>query len=327
MSGVRGLTGSLLWHTRFMDRMSQEQPLRVSSDADAVADALDALHTDQATSGGPAPVETASGEIPVDRVEAVLQRAIELDTSESTPGSIDADTLTGVAAELGIDESAVRRAFAEEQVDLAGDPPDVWDRLLGPDRIAESRLVSGSRELVSQDAEVWFRRNEGLRLRSRTEAGAVWEANTGALNRLRADLFGQAKPTLRLAKTVTLQVQPVTVDEQLVSIQADAAPLQERGKRLLGVVAAASVLAAVAGVAALASAAGLLIGVAVAFLTVPVVAGFRSATGRLRDGVGRALDAIGAAEELGLRKPDIDHFMQIGRRWLRNLRGAFGRGP
>ena len=104
-------------------------------------------------------------------------------------------------------------------------------------------------------------------------------------------------------------------------------PLSQGGGpiRREGDAAAASVLAAVAGAAALASAAGLLIGVVVAVLTVPVIAGFRSATGRLRDGVGRALDAIGAAEELGLRKPDIDHFMQIGRRWLRNLRGAFGK--
>jgi hypothetical protein len=310
-----------------MDRMSQERPLHVSGSADAVADALDGLHPDQATAQGSAPAEAVSGEIPVDRVESVLQRAIELDVTTSQPGSIDADTLTGVAAELGIDESAVRRAFAEEQVDFADDPPNVWDRLLGPDRIVESRIVLGPRELVSQDAEVWFRRNEGLRLRSRSEAGAVWEANTGALHRLRADLFGQAKPSLRLAKTVTLQVQPVGADEQLVSIQADAAPLQERGKRLLGVVAAASVLAAVAGAAVFASPAGLLVGAAVAFLIVPVIAGFRNATGRLRDGVGRALDAVGAAEELGLRKPDIDHFMQIGRRWLRNLRGAFGKQP
>lgn len=275
-------------------------------DADVVADRLEQLRSESPT----------SGEIPVDRVESVLQRAIELDTSESSPGLIDAETLTHVAAELGIEASAVRRAFAEEQVGFAPHPPDVWDRLLGSDQISQSRLVPGARDVVSQDAEVWFRRNEGLRLRSRTEVGAVWEANTGAFVRLRADLLGPSKPTLRSAKTVTLQVQPVTVDEQLVSIQADAAPLQERGKRLLGTVAAAAVVSAIAAVMLMASPIGFLVGGAVSLLAIPVIAGFRSATGRLRDGVARALDAIGAAEELGLRKPDIDHFLDIGRRWF-----------
>ncbi len=282
--------------------MSQERP---TSRADV---------TDVAVGGEEIPV--GGGEIPVDRVESVLQRAIELDTSESAPGWIDADRLSDVAAELGIDAGAVRRAFAEEQVGFAHDPPDWWDRVLGSDRIAESRLVPGSREMVGRDAEVWFRRNEGLRLRSRSEAGAVWEANTGALVRLRADLLGSSKPTLRSAKTVTLRVQPVTVDEQLVSIRADAAPLQERGKRLLGTVAVGSVIAAIAGVVALASPLGLLIGGVVGLLAFPVIAGIRNATGRLRDGVARALDAIGTAEELGLRKPDVDHFLDLTRRWF-----------
>jgi hypothetical protein len=75
---------------------------------------------------------------------------------------------------------------------------------------------------------------------------------------------------------------------------------------------------------ALASPLGLLLGFAVGLLAFPVIAGVRSATGRLRDGVARALDAIGAAEELGLRKPDVDHWMDLGRRWYRRV---FGKRP
>jgi hypothetical protein len=267
------------------------------------------------------------GLIPVERVEAVLQRAVDLDATEPPAGSIDADTLAHIAAELGIDEMALRRAFAEEE---AGFVPEskggVWDRLLGPDRIAETRLVAGSTETVTRDAEVWFRRHEALRLRSRTDGGAVWEAHEGAFTRMRADLFGPAKPTLRNARAVTLQVRPVTGDEQLVSIAADATPLQDRGKSAVGAVAIAAIVAAVAGILVFSSVLGSLFGLAVALLAVPVIAGFRGAATRLRDGVSRALDAIGEAEEVGLRKPDFEHFMGIGRRWLRTFRGVFGRG-
>ena len=312
----------MLWHTRLMDRMSQEQRAPRAGAADPVADELDRLSSSRPPGHASPPDEP----IPAERVEAVLQRAIDLDATEPPSGTIDADTLAHIAAELGIDEMALRRAFAEEQAGFTPGPKGgVWNRLLGPDRIAETRLVPGSTETVTRDAEVWFRRHEALRLRSRTDGGAVWEAHGGALNRLRADLLGPAKPTLRNARTVTLQVRPVTIEEQLVSIEADAAPFQERGKGSLVTVAIAAFVTAVAGIVILSSAVGALFGLAVALLAVPVVAGFRGAATRLRDGVSRALDAIGAAEEVGLRKPDFEHFMGIGRRWLRNFRGVFGK--
>lgn len=293
-----------------------------SGDPDLVADGLDRLQAER-NREAVAPQEPG---IPVDRVDAVLQRAVELDASDPPPGRIDADRLADVAAEIGIDETALRRAYAEEEAGFTTRPErDVWDRVLGPDRIAEVRLVPGTTDVVTRDAEVWFRRHEALRLRTSGAGGAVWEAHQGALNRLRADLLGPAKPTLRAARTVTLQVRPVSGDEQLVSIEADATPLQDRGKRVLGGVAVATAVAAVAGAVLTTSIVGSLLGLAVAWLAIPVVAGFRSAATRLRDGVARALDAIGAAEEVGLRKPDIEHFMDAGRRWLRNFRGMFGR--
>lgn len=306
-----------------MDRMEQQDRTLRAGAADPAAGDMDLPLSGPTRKADPSSDE----QIGVDRVEAVLQRAIDLDATEPPAGSIDADTLADIAAELGIEEMALRRAFAEEQVGFAPEPArGVWDRVLGPDRIAETRLVPGSTEAVTRDAEVWFRRHEGLRLRSRGAGGAVWEAHEGALARLRADLLGPAKPSLRNARAVTLQVRPVTTAEQLVSIEADAAPLQDRGKRSLGAVAIAAFVAAIAGLVLTASAVGAMLGLAVALLAVPVVAGFRGAATRLRDGVGRALDAIGAAEEVGLRKPDFEHFVGIGRRWLRNFRSIFGRG-
>jgi len=305
-----------------MDQMSHDRPSAGAGDPDLVADELERLHAERVRRQAASPEQG----IPVDRVEAVLQRAVELDATDPPPRRIDADALADVAAEIGIDEMALRRAYAEEEAGFAPQTElGMWDRLLGPDRIAETRIVSGTTEVVAQDAEVWFRRHEALRLRTRSDAGAIWEAHQGALNRLRADLVGPAKPTLRAARTVTLQVRPVTGDEQLVSIEADATPLQDRGKHVLAGVAVATAIVAIAGAALTASILGSLFGLAVAWLAIPVVAGFRAAATRLRDGVARALDAIGAAEDVGLRKPDMEHFLDIGRRWLHNFRGVFGR--
>jgi hypothetical protein len=82
-------------------------------------------------------------------VERVLTRAIELDATD--PGAPDASALMRIAAELEIDEGAVRRALIEHS--LPTPKPSLLDRALGPPRVAAGFAADVPAAAASQTVE------------------------------------------------------------------------------------------------------------------------------------------------------------------------------
>ncbi len=265
--------------------------------------------------------------IPVDRIEPLLHRAIELEEiAGPDDGTIDLRSLEEIARELRIDPRNLRRAIAEDRVRPLAAEADVWDRIFGSDHIVVSRTVAGSAEQVRADAEGWLARREGMRLRVRTAEVEVWERDDSLVSKIRMKL-NQGPGALRTAKRVSVRMHPVGDDEQLVTLEADAGPLQRLGRWLLGGVAAVTGVALVGGIAATGSLVGGLGALAGMLLAVPVVAGVRLATERLRDGAETAMDGIANAATSGARTTDADRLVAIAGSWADALRTIFGRTP
>jgi len=275
--------------------------------------------------GEPAAPDEVLDRIPVDRVEPLLHRAIELEgISSSEPETIDRESLEGLALELGIDPRNLRRAVAEDQVRPLTADGDIWDRLLGPDRIVVSRSVEGTADQVEADVAGWLGRREGLRLRVRTAQGDVWERDDSVISKIRLKL-NQGPGGLRSARRVIVRMHPIDEDEQLLVLEADAGPLQRLGRWLLAGVAGVTGLALVSGIAATGSLLGGLGALAGLVLGIPVVIGVRLAIARLEDGVELAADAIVDAERSGARVTDADRIVALLGSWAAAFRTLFGR--
>lgn len=236
--------------------------------------------------------------IPADDVERVLRRAIELQTDDTRPGPgfLTEERLIEVARELRIDPDNLRRALAEHRAGVIDDPSQAWASLLGPERIGDSRMISGGEAEAHTAAAAWLRNEEGLTPRRHLADGIDWEPDGRLWPALRMKLrLTRGTGTLRMAELVTHRVEPVGPNRQLVSIEVDSRSVRRNAKAIL-VAGAASTLAVL--VATLAAGVGVLT-VAIPVATV-TAAGFlglafavsRSAIRRLRRGVDRALDAI-----------------------------------
>lgn len=260
--------------------------------------------------------------IPVERVEPVLRRAIELDAAEEAAETLSLEALEAVAIELGIDPASVRRAVAEERVRRPAAPADVWDRLLGRDDVEASVVVPGTRSEVLTAAEAWLRRHEGLRRKHGIGDGSVWTRDASLVTRIRRSLgLSRGSGALRLAREVELSVVPVDETTQILVLRADGSPLQRLGRWLLGGVAALVTMVTISSVATAGTAGlGALAG---AVLALPVIVGIRAATGRLADGVVDAVRAVAGGE--GTTQTELDRIVAAGSRWLESLRELFGR--
>ncbi len=243
----------------------------------------------------------------MEQLDRVIRRAVELQLEDDLGfEQLDEATVTRVAAEIGIDPAHVKRAIAETRAVPQPESDGIWDRVLVPVAMSESRTVNSAPREVEDAVVEWMRRQQGMRMRRRVPDGAVWEKDSHLITAVRMGLgMGRGDRALRSAREVTHRVQPASDADQVVSLEADASNARAIGLGLLG----AGVVAAGVGTG-LAAATGdglqaveaVAAGLGLATYSSAVVAGVKLWGRRIRDALGRALDGI-THPELGRDTP------------------------
>lgn len=254
-----------------------------------------------------------------------MHRAIEYQLGEQYGlAPLDEETLVRIAAEVGIDRQHLRRAMAEVRAD-APESADTWvERLFAPDRMVASRTVQLSRSDAESSLVDWMRQNEGMRMRSRVEDGALWEKDKHLLTTLRMTLrMSQKSSAVRDARNVVHRIHPISSDEQVVSLEADSSTMQTVGKALLGVGAVGAVVGA--GVVVGTADIGVLPGAAMAAAGFGVwagaaVFGVKAWARSLREGLRRAVDGASSPEIHGRDDSLAGQFDRLRREWTTGRR-------
>ncbi len=145
-------------------------------------------------------------------VEVVLRRAAELSArrrgSDTLANSISPEVLVQIAAALGIAESDARRAIADLMSDKAAEPDTLALKLYGPARIKTVREIESPAEITRTHLEDLLRREQGLKLRRKTEASSLWDAGD-VLGTVRRALDFSGHYSLLKARSVELRVEDV----------------------------------------------------------------------------------------------------------------------
>ncbi len=234
-----------------------------------------------------------------DDVERILERAIGLQMDSAAPGrdAIDADALGRIADELGIDRRHLQQAMAEELVRIEEEDPGWLSRNLMPKSIAESRTVAAAPDRVRAVLDYWLANQEGLRKHTGNMEGATWHRDSNPITAIRTAFnLTQGDGSLRSTRSVSDSIKPLTVGNQVISVEADTSNLRQIAIGLL--VGSGVVGAAAAGVSAGFDPGGfgidnVAVGAGVAALAGGgVFLGFRMWAQKLRRGVARVADAV-----------------------------------
>jgi len=232
-------------------------------------------------------------------VERILERAIALEMKSTDPrrGAIDADALGRIADELGIERRHLQQAMAEELVRIEEEDPGWLSRHLMPPKIAETRAVAAAPDRVRAVLDYWLSNQEGLRKHTGGVYGATWQRDGSPLVALKTALkMSQGDGSLRSVRSVSDSIKPLTVGNQVVSVEADTSNLRQLavglliGGGVLGVaaaVASAGIEAGGFGVDNVAAGAGV-----AALAGGGVWLGFRMWAQKLRRAVARVADAV-----------------------------------
>lgn len=232
-------------------------------------------------------------------VERILERAIALEMEATAPkhDALDADALGRIADELGIERRHLERAMAEELVRIERADPGWLSRNLMPHSIAESRTVAAAPDRVRAVLDYWLASHEGLRKHTTSIEGATWQRDGNPLAAIKNALnMMQGDGSLRSARSVADSIKPLSVGNQVVTVEADTSNLRQLAIGLL--IGSGVVGAAAAGVSAGFDPGGfgldnVAAGVGVAALAgTGVWLGFRMWAHKLRRGVARVADAV-----------------------------------
>ena len=234
-----------------------------------------------------------------DDVERILEKAIALEMRSSDPGhsGLDVDALGRIADELGIDRRHLKQAMAEELVRIEEEEPGWLSRNLMPKTITENRTVAAAPDRVRAVLDYWLSQHEGLRKHSGGPVEATWHKDASLSTSVKTALnLTHGDGSLRSVREVRDSIKPITVGNQVVSVEADTSNLRQLaigllvGSGILGAAAAGASMgldsggfgidnvAAGAGVAALAG--------------TGVWLGFRMWAQKLRRAVSRVADAV-----------------------------------
>lgn len=157
--------------------------------------------------------EKTEGRLSPAEVEVVLRHAAELSARRRTPSlgverTISPEVLVQAAASAGIDESDVRRALFDLYSEKTAEPDTLTKKLYGPARLRSVREVDRPVSEVRDHLEDLLKREQGLRLRRKTEASSLWDSGDllGAVRR--ALDFSGDRPLLK-ARSVELRVEGI----------------------------------------------------------------------------------------------------------------------
>lgn len=162
-----------------------------------------------------------------DELERVIRRAAELQTSrEALPDRLDADEVMRIGAEVGLQESHLRRALLELRAEsLVPEPPSDRTfavRLWGGVHVQASRVVPGDPADVQGRLEQYLESAESLR-QVRSRAGlSIWEPASDLVSQIRRGLnLSRHGFALARARRIEVAVQSIEPGRSLVNISAD----------------------------------------------------------------------------------------------------------
>lgn len=223
----------------------------------------------------------AGRQIPADDLEQIVRRAAELQNRHGNPGSqlLTEVEVVEIGRQVGLGANYVRRAIAEVHAEsLAPKPPPgnrMLDLVAGESRVEVRRVVTGDPATIQQQLEMQLRDKEKLSALRHRPRRSLWEASTGAFDRLERFLnFSGREYALAETRQVDLAVAEVEPGWALVTLAAEIS--NKRDEVLYGVAGGVAALAILAGVFAgegditlLAVGAGLLAGLLGAAVGIP----------------------------------------------------------
>ncbi len=163
-------------------------------------------------------------------LEALIQRAAELESETGTVPELSELDVVRIASEVGLSEGSIRRALVEYRGsggELLVDRG--WlTKVVGSSLVKATRHVPRSAEEVRLELENHFQSNESLRLIRRTHATSLWEPDRGIVPSLLRglDVFGRGFELAKKTQAVELDVVPLGEESCQVTLTTDC-----RGQR------------------------------------------------------------------------------------------------
>lgn len=249
----------------------------------------------------PAPLDRAA-------LERVLARAAELQAGTSEGGeALNEQQLLEIGKEVGISETHLRQALAEERtrVALPEEGEQGWlDRVAGPGSTHASRTVRGSPAEVLAALDAWMQREECLVVKRRFADRIVWEPRRDLVGSIKRG-FNVGGRGYHLTRADDVGATVVPVDGTQTLVRLDARLGDSRATRVKGGAGMVGVGVAAAAVAASVLAAPFLpLALAPALASVGGAAGIlrqhARVAGRVQLGLEQALDRLQHQE---IRRP------------------------
>lgn len=161
--------------------------------------------------------------LPRDAAERVLRRAVELsDVPSAADDHFDVDALLEAARDLGMDDTAIHRAIAEEQAGLLTGESSPVDRLVGPAAVSAARVVDASLDATMALCDEWLRRAWAFRRVRTTPTAAEYRRRTDAMAGLqRATRTLAGKEQADKVRRLRVLAHPVDPSHTLVALVVD----------------------------------------------------------------------------------------------------------
>ena len=185
-------------------------------------------------------------EIPENRltpaeVEIVLRRAAELATRRKDKGgeiqSVSPEVLVQVAAAAGISEHDVRRALFDLYSDRTAEPFTPARRFYGPSRLRSVREVEKPAEVDREHLEELLRREQGLKMRRKTEGSSIFDSGD-QLGTVRRAFDFSGNSALLKAESVELRVEEVESGRSAANLTTDVSNQRSEYLSLSGILGA-----------------------------------------------------------------------------------------
>lgn len=159
-------------------------------------------------------------------VQIVLRRAAERTGHCKKPGtyeraSVSPELLIEVASAMGILEPDVRLALSDLGSARAFEPDSIPKRLYGKARLRAVREIKQPAEIARQHLENLLRRDQGLKLRSKTEASSLWDSSGDMLGMARRTLDPFDPRVLLKTQSIELRVKEVSKTRSHAYLTAD----------------------------------------------------------------------------------------------------------
>jgi hypothetical protein len=183
-------------------------------------------------------------------LERVLARAAELQARENAPSLQDNPELLSeaqlieIAREVGLSETHIRQALAEERTRvLVQEEEGVASGITGPGVAVASRLVQGDAQDILAAVNNWMQHDECLRVQRQFSDRMVWEPRGDLLGNIRIGLGlgGRDYMLARSAASVSATVIQVDKNKALVRLDADVTKSRKSRVRTSSVIAGTGV--------------------------------------------------------------------------------------